>query len=250
VNALKLDRLSKRFGGLEALRDIQLDIPQGERRAIIGPNGAGKTTLFNVIAGDFPPTSGSIIVFGQNVTHMPSYQRVKLGLRRTYQTSALFDKLTVSQNLYLGVLGPQNRGHFNMIKNAESDRAIMESVEHTAEAVRLVDRLADRASDLSHGERRQLEIGLAIANNPRLIMLDEPAAGLSADERRLIIDLMNSLDREITLLLIEHDMEVALTVGEYVTVLHEGTVIAEGTPAEISANSLVQKVYLGEGIHD
>jgi branched-chain amino acid transport system ATP-binding protein len=250
VDALKLNRLSKRFGGLEALRDIDLDIPQGERRAIIGPNGAGKTTLFNVVAGDFPPSSGSVVVFGHDVTRMPSYQRVKLGLRRTYQTSALFDKLTVMQNFYLGVLGPQGHGHFNMMMNAESDRAVMERVQKAAEAVRLADRLKDRASDLSHGERRQLEIGLALANSPRLIMFDEPAAGLSADERRLIVDLMNSLDRQITLLLIEHDMEVALTVGEYVTVLHEGAVIAEGTPAEISANSLVQKVYLGENVND
>lgn len=249
MDALKLNRLSKRFGGLQALRDIDLGIPQGERRAIIGPNGAGKTTLFNVIAGDFPPTSGNVLVFGHDVTHMPSYQRVKLGLRRTYQTSALFDKLTVMQNLYLGVLGPQNHGHFNVIKPAESDKAVMERVQQAAEAVRLQDRLSDLASDLSHGERRQLEIGLALANSPRLIMLDEPAAGLSAEERRLIVALMSALDRQITLLLIEHDMEVALTVGEYVTVLHEGAVIAEGTPAEISANSLVQNVYLGESIH-
>jgi branched-chain amino acid transport system ATP-binding protein len=250
VDALKLNRLSKRFGGLEALRDIQLDVPQGQRRAIIGPNGAGKTTLFNVISGDLPASSGSVFVFGQDVTRMPQYRRIGLGLRRTYQTSALFDGLTVSQNLYLGVLGPEAKGHFDMFLPAEGRQSIMERVHKTAEDVGLVDRLKIPAGDLSHGERRQLEIGLAIANNPRLIMLDEPAAGLSAEERALVVGQMKSFDREITLLLIEHDMEVALTVAEWVTVLHQGSVIAEGTPAQISTSALVQQVYLGESIHD
>ena len=250
MDALNLHSITKRFGGLEALRDIQMDVPQGHRRAIIGPNGAGKTTLFNVISGDLPPTSGKILIFGQDVTKLPPFKRVPLGLRRTYQTSALFSKLTVSQNLYLGVLGPDTHGHFTMSRLARHDTRRMERVHQVADAVRLTDRLDSISGDLSHGERRQLEIGLAIAYEPRLIMLDEPAAGLSVDERRIIMDLMIKLDKDVTLLLIEHDMDVALNIGEEVTVMHEGAIIAEGTPEEISANPVVQEIYLGGRVHD
>lgn len=248
--ALSVKGVTKRFGGLVAVRDVHMDIPLGERRALIGPNGAGKTTLFNVIAGDLPASAGQIHVFGQDVTHMAAHQRVQYGLRRTYQTSALFQQLTVAENLYLGVLGPKRKGHFNLLGVAKNDQAGMERVFQISESVRLSERSASKVSDLSHGERRQLEIGLAIAHEPRLIMLDEPAAGLSIDERKVVMGLMNSFDRNISLLLIEHDMEVALTIGERVTVLHEGQIIAEGTPSEISNNSLVQEVYLGESLHE
>jgi branched-chain amino acid transport system ATP-binding protein len=222
-----------------------MDVPHGQRRALIGPNGAGKTTLFNVIAGDLKATSGRITVFGHDVTRMPPHRRVKLGLRRTYQTSALFDKLTVADNLYLGVLGPRGAGHFRMLQRAKKDNECMDRALEVAEMIRLTRLLPVKAGDLSHGERRQLEIGLAIAFEPRLIMLDEPAAGLSAEERQVIIELMNALDKDITLLLIEHDMDVALNVSDEVTVLHEGSIIAEGTPEIISSNELVQQVYLG-----
>jgi len=140
VDALNLHGITKRFGGLEALRDIQMDVPQGHRRAIIGPNGAGKTTLFNVISGDLPPTTGKIMIFDQDVTRLPPYKRVSMGLRRTYQTSALFNTLSVSQNLYLGVLGPDNRGHFNMGKLAERDGPRMDRVRQVAESVGLSSR--------------------------------------------------------------------------------------------------------------
>jgi branched-chain amino acid transport system ATP-binding protein len=250
VNALSLDGVSKRFGGLEAVRDVHMDVPQGERRALIGPNGAGKTTLFNVIAGDLPVTSGKITVFGQDVTSMPPHRRVKLGLTRTYQTSALFDTLTVEQNMYLGVIGPAGSRHFDMLRLAEKDKIHHERALEVIEAVGLGERVKTSTGDLSHGERRQLEVGLAIAYKPRLVMLDEPAAGLSPEERNILINLMNSLDGDITLLLIEHDMDVAFTIGEQVTVLHEGKVLVEGTPEEISANDLVQSVYLGERLDD
>ena len=250
MNALSLNGVSKRFGGLVAVRDVHMDVPHGQRRALIGPNGAGKTTLFNLIAGDLPVTTGHITVFNQDVTRMPPHRRVKLGLRRTYQTSALFDTLTVAQNLYLGILGPDSKGHFNMVRPVRNDQAAMGQISKVAEAVRLTDQLEVPAGDLSHGQRRQLEFGLAIAFEPRFIMLDEPAAGLSADERRIIVEMMNTLSRDITLLLIEHDMDVALNVGEQVTVLHEGSIIAEGSPTEISRNDLVQQVYLGESLHD
>jgi branched-chain amino acid transport system ATP-binding protein len=249
VNALFLQGVSKRFGGLYAVSDITMDVAHGERRALIGPNGAGKTTLFNVIAGDLPASGGEINLFGQNVTRMPVYRRVGLGLRRTYQKSALFDALTVAQNLYLGVLGP-NRGHFDMLSLAQKDARRSPRVAEVAESVGLVDRLEACAGELSHGERRQLEFGLAIASEPRLVMLDEPMSGLSPEERVKIVKLLEALPRKVTLLLIEHDMDVALSVAKRVTVLHEGRVIAEGSPEEISANSLVQQVYLGEKLND
>lgn len=250
MNALSLNGVSKRFDGLEAVRDVHMDVPHGERRALIGPNGAGKTTLFNVIAGDLPVTSGNINIFGQDVTGMPPHRRVKLGLTRTYQTSALFDTLTVAQNMYLGVIGPAGSRHFDMLRLAEKDIAHQERALQVIESVGLGDRVTTSTGDLSHGERRQLEVGLAIAYKPRLVMLDEPAAGLSPDERQSLIDLLNSLEQDITLLLIEHDMEVAFNVSERVTVLHDGRVIVEGTPEEISANDVVQKVYLGERLDD
>lgn len=250
MNALSLDSVTKRFGGLVAVRDVSLDVPHGERRALIGPNGAGKTTLFNLIAGDLQVSSGEIAVFGHDVKQMPPHRRVMLGLRRTYQTSALFDDLTVVENLYLGVLGPKKKGHFSMLTPARSDHRNMDRAFEVSELIGLDEQLNSKAGDLSHGERRQLEIGLAIAYEPRLIMLDEPAAGLSSEERIAVVDLMNSLSREMTLILIEHDMDVALTVGEQVTVLHKGGIIADGTPDKISSNDLVQQVYLGESLHD
>ena len=156
MNALSLDGVSKRFGGLEAVRDVHMDVPQGERRALIGPNGAGKTTLFNVIAGDLPATEGKITVFGTDVTRMPPHKRVKLGLTRTYQTSALFDKLTVIQNMYLGVIGPAGSRHFDLFRHATSDNVHQERALETIEAVGLGDRVETPTGDLSHGERRQL----------------------------------------------------------------------------------------------
>lgn len=248
MKSLILRGVSKRFGGLVAVRDLNMDIAHNERRAIIGPNGAGKSTLFNVIAGDLPPSSGTIVLFDRDVTHMPVHRRVMLGLRRTYQTSAVFTSLTVAENLYLGVAGP-GKGHFEMTRPAVKNRERMTKACATADAVGLSERLSTIAGDLSHGEQRQLELGLAIAWEPKLVMLDEPAAGLSLDERKRIIKLLNALSREITLLLIEHDMDVALSVAERVTVLHDGSIIADGSPKEITSNAQVQRVYLGGKLH-
>ena len=228
-----------------------MEIPHGQRRALIGPNGAGKTTLFNIVAGDLRATHGRIAVFGHDVTQLATHRRVELGLRRTYQTSALFDQLTVKQNLYLGVLGPSVHWlHLDVATIPEHDSVRMERVLKVADSVGMSHRLDATAGELGHGERRQLELGLAIAWEPRLIMLDEPAAGLSSEERRVLMTLITKLDRDVSVLLIEHDMEVALNIGEQVTVLHDGTIIADGTPSEISSNSLVQQVYLGEELYE
>jgi branched-chain amino acid transport system ATP-binding protein len=226
---------------------VDLEVRPGERRAILGPNGAGKTTLFNLISGEFPPTAGTVELFGRDVTALPARKRARLGLSRTFQTSRLFGGLSVDDNLYLAVLGVHD-GHFRLVKSAE-DAAMRERARAMAEAVGLGAKLDVLVAELSHGEQRQLEVGMARAAEPQLMMLDEPAAGLSRAERVKLTELLLSLDPAITLILIEHDMDVALRVAEWVTMMHDGRVIVEGTPAEIRANELVHDLYLGSAHH-
>jgi branched-chain amino acid transport system ATP-binding protein len=244
---LRLRGVGRRFGGVVAVSGVDVAIRPGERRAILGPNGAGKTTLFNLISGEFPPTAGTVELFGRDVTALPARKRARLGLSRTFQTSRLFGGLSVDDNLYLAVLGVHN-GHFRLVKGAE-DTAMRERGRAMAEAVGLGAKLDVVVAELSHGEQRQLEVGMARAADPQLMMLDEPAAGLSRAERVKLTELLLSLDPAITLILIEHDMDVALRVAEWVTMMHDGRVIVEGTPAEIRANELVHDLYLGSAHH-
>jgi branched-chain amino acid transport system ATP-binding protein len=241
---LRLRGVGRRFGGLHAVRDVDLDIAPGERRAILGPNGAGKTTLFNVVAGDLPVTAGRIELFGHDVTAEPARRRAKLGLARTYQQSRLFLGLTVEDNIYLSILGVE-RGHLRPVGLPRRDAEIRARAREAARRVAIEGRLDDLVGSLSHGEHRQVALGMALASKPRALMLDEPASGLSRGERQLLTELLLALDREITLILIEHDMDVALRVAERVTMMHEGRVIVEGTPEEIRANQLVHELYLG-----
>ena len=240
---LRLRGVGRRFGGVVAVSDVDLDVRPGERRAILGPNGAGKTTLFNLISGEFPPSAGTVELFGDDVTAMPARLRARRGLSRTFQTSRLFGGLSVLDNLYLAVLGV-HEGHFRLVQNAR-DEEFRERGREMAAAVGLADNLDDLVMELSHGEQRQLEVGMARAADPKLMMLDEPAAGLSRAERVKLTDLLLSLDPSITLILIEHDMDVALRVAEWVTMMHDGRVIVEGTPDEIRANETVHELYLG-----
>ena len=242
---LRLRGVGRRFGGLHAVRDVDLDVAHGERRAILGPNGAGKTTLFNVISGDVEATAGTIEFLGRDATFAPPRVRAKIGMSRTYQKSRLFLGLSVEDNLYLAVLGVRS-GHVRPVV-LRRDGAIRAEARELAEAVGLVPKLETLVGSLSHGEQRQLEVGMARAGNPKLMMLDEPASGLSRGERVALTDLLLGLDRSITLILIEHDMDVALRVAEYVTMMHDGRTIVEGTPAEIRANQLVHDLYLGTG---
>ena len=244
---LRLRGVGRRFGGVVAVSDVDLDVRPGERRAILGPNGAGKTTLFNLISGEFPPSAGSVELFGDDVTALPARKRARRGLSRTFQTSRLFGGLTVLDNLYLSVLGV-HEGHFRLVQNAR-DEEFRERGREMAAAVGLSDKLDDLVMELSHGEQRQLEVGMARASEPKLMMLDEPAAGLSRAERVKLTDLLLSLDPSITLILIEHDMDVALRVAEWVTMMHDGRVIVEGTPDEIRANETVHELYLGSAHH-
>jgi branched-chain amino acid transport system ATP-binding protein len=242
---LRLRGIGRRFGGLHAVRDVDLDVAHGERRAILGPNGAGKTTLFNVISGDFPPSSGTIEFQGDEITTLSPSARAKLGMGRTYQKSRLFLGLSVEDNLYLAVLGVKT-GHLRPMVSRR-DRELRERARDLARIVGLEGREQTIVGSLSHGEQRQLEVGMARAVNPTLMMLDEPASGLSRGERVALTDLLLQLDSSITLILIEHDMDVALRVAERVTMMHEGRVIVEGTPDEIRANQTVHDLYLGRG---
>ena len=240
---LRLRGIGRRFGGLYALRDVDLEVMPGERRAILGPNGAGKTTLFNVVSGDFPPTSGTVEVFGQDLTHAPARRRAALGLARTYQQSRLLSGLSVEDNIYLSILGVGS-GHLRPLI-LRKDRQIRARAREAAGKVAIDHKLPELVGSLSHGEHRQVALAMALAAEPRLLMLDEPASGLSRGERTLLTDLLLALEREITLVLIEHDMDVALRVAERVTMMHDGLVIVEGTPDEIRANQLVHDLYLG-----
>ncbi len=241
---LRLRGVGRRFGGVLAVHDVDLDVMPGERRALLGPNGAGKTTLFNVISGEFPPTAGRVELFGRDVTTMPARRRAKLGLTRTFQTSRLFLGLTVEDNLYLAVIGVRG-GHLRPVRLSGRDGPIRERARDLAQRVGLERQLGTLVGSLSHGEQRQLEVGMARAGDPKIMMLDEPAAGLSRGERVALTELLLGLDRDITLILIEHDMDVALGVAERVTMMHDGRVIVEGTPAEIRGNQLVHDLYLG-----
>jgi branched-chain amino acid transport system ATP-binding protein len=240
---LHIRSVQMRFGGLLALDGIDLDVAAGERLAILGPNGAGKTTLFNVIAGDLVPTRGSVALRSVDVSALPSRHRPRLGMSRTYQKARSFPGLTVEDNLYLAVVGKE--GRHRSLWRSSTDAAWRERARAAAEQVWLADRLDSLVSDLSHGQKRQLEIGMAIITAPEILLLDEPASGLSRGERERLVDLLRHLDENVTLLLIEHDMDVALRVVDRVVVLADGVQIAEGTPEEIQHDPVVLETYLG-----
>ena len=243
---LRLRGVGRRFGGLLAVDGVDLDVVHGERRAILGPNGAGKTTLFNVICGDIPASAGTIELFGEDVTTKPARYLAKLGLARTYQQSRLFNGLTVEDSIYLSIVGVEG-GRLRPVVLPARDREVRERARAAAGKVAIAHKLDELVGSLSHGEHRQVAIAMALAAEPKALMLDEPASGLSRGERQLLTDLLLALDRDITLILIEHDMDIALRVAEEVTMMYEGRVIVEGTPAEIRANETVHDLYLGRG---
>ncbi|RKQ84802.1 amino acid/amide ABC transporter ATP-binding protein 1 (HAAT family) [Solirubrobacter pauli] len=246
ASILRLSGIDRRFGGVHAVRGVDLDVRPGERRAVLGPNGAGKTTVFNLISGEFPPSSGRVELFGHDVTTLPARKRARMGLSRTFQTSRLFAGISVEDNLYLAALGV-SAGHLRLVPSAK-DAQLRGKARAMAERIGLVARVDDLVMDLSHGEQRQLEVGMALVAEPKLLMLDEPAAGLSRAERVRLTETLIGLDSGITLILIEHDMDVALRVAQWVTMMHDGRVIVEGTPDEIRANQTVHDLYLGSGL--
>jgi branched-chain amino acid transport system ATP-binding protein len=245
VNALELRGVTKRFGALLALDDVTLSVRPGERRAILGSNGAGKTTLLNCITGDFPASSGTIRFFGEDVTHFPAHERIRRGLRRTYQISLLFGGLSVLDNVHLACLGV-SRGRFSLLRPRRDD-PLLESARALVHAVHLDEVAEKKVAELAHGQQRQLEVALALAGAPRFLLFDEPAAGLSPAERADLVAILQGLPAHMGYVIIEHDMDVALRVVESVTLMHEGRIFKEGTPAEIEADPEVQELYLGHG---
>ena len=242
--ALRLERVSKWFGGLRAVDGVELAVRPGERRALIGPNGAGKTTLFNLIAGALPASDGRITLFGDDVTRLAQHRRAALGLTRTFQITNLFPSLTVLANVLLAAQA-LTRAKFSMLRPLARFADLEARAHQALGAVGLADRAATTVRHLSHGEQRQLEIALALAGQPRVLLLDEPAAGLSQAEAHLMTGLLRRLDPAITLLIIEHDMDIALEVAQHVTVLHYGKVIADGPREAVKADPMAREIYLG-----
>ncbi len=245
AHALALEGVGRRFGALNAVADVNMTVPLGQRRAVLGANGAGKTTLFNLVAGDMPPSSGRITLFGEDVTSLTVPDRVHRGLRRTYQDAMLFTGLTVRDNLFVAARGVRKH-RLSLRRPGTSSEALTEAEELIAR-VGLEDWMETPVSDLSHGQQRVLEIAMALAGEPRLLLLDEPAAGLSPGDRTALAGLLKSLPRELTVVLIEHDMDIALPASDFVTVMHNGEVLREGTPEEIQADATVQRIYMGGG---
>jgi branched-chain amino acid transport system ATP-binding protein len=246
LQVLQLKGLSKSFGGLAAVREVTLEVAAGERKAIIGPNGAGKTTLFNLITGVFPSSSGEIRLFGRDVTSWPSHKRTALGMARTFQITSLFPKLSVLENVLLALAGV-GRTKLVMWRPLSSYEHLMRRARELLEQAGYWDRRDNEVRNLSHGEQRQVEVVLGLASDPRLLLLDEPAAGLSSGESREMTEFLKRLDPSLAILLIEHDMDVVFDVVSSISVLHFGAIVESGPCEGIRRSEKVQQIYLGTG---
>ena len=244
MTALEVDKLSHSFGGLTALADVSLAVAPGERLAIIGPNGAGKTTLFNIISGIFRPSTGRIRLFGQDVTRLPTHRRAQLGLARTFQISTLFPRLSVLDSVLLAVQG-LDAARFTLHRRRAAYGHLLERAESLLADWGLADRARQVTRQLSYGEQRQVELVLALAGRPKVLLLDEPTAGLSPAETASVAAMIRRFSRDTTILLIEHDMDVALDLVDRVTVLVQGRVLAEGSKDEVRSDPKVAAIYFG-----
>jgi branched-chain amino acid transport system ATP-binding protein len=236
------------FDALRAVDGVSLSVPRGQRRAIIGPNGAGKTTLFNAIAGAVPPTAGRIIFDGHDVTRLPPHRRAQLGISRTFQITNLFTTLSVQDNMVLALRGLSER-KFSLFGKSDTDASEAPRIAAALDAARIAGRADVTVKELSYGEQRQLEIALSLVTTPRMLLLDEPAAGLSPSERSMVAEIIRSLDRDVTVVLIEHDIDLALDLVDFVTCMFEGRLLVEEPPEGIRRNKKVQEVYLGKPRH-
>jgi branched-chain amino acid transport system ATP-binding protein len=245
MTALAVTDLDKSFGGLRVTSNVSLRVEPGERRLIIGPNGAGKTTLFNLITGELRPDRGSVSLFDRDITRVPSRRRFHLGMARTYQIITLFPGETLLRNVTLALLG-LSRLRWNPLVRLAGQRELIARARETLARVGLQD-LAERPlRETAYGERRRVEIAMALAQNPRVLLLDEPFAGLSVEERRDVLRLVTGIPREVTIVMIEHDMDVALDFAERISVLHFGEVVVEGTRREVVDHPKTREIYLGE----
>jgi branched-chain amino acid transport system ATP-binding protein len=245
MTALAIKQLDKSYGGLRVARGIDLVVEPGERRLIIGPNGAGKTTLFSLITGEIRLDGGSIALFDADITHVPARRRAHLGLARTYQIITLFPKETLLHNLLLSLLG-LSRLRWNPFARLAKQESLQQEARQRLAEIGL-GHLADRPlAQTSYGERRRVEIAMALAQKPRVLLLDEPFAGLSLEERRDVRGLLATVPRDVTMVMIEHDMDVALEFADRITVMHLGEVVVEGSRAEVVADPRTREIYLGE----
>jgi len=247
MRALELKKVSKSFGGIDAVKDVNLVINMGESRALIGPNGAGKTTLFNLVTGEIRLDEGQISLFGQDLTRQPVQKRIELDLGRTYQIANLFLELTVQENLFLASWKMRTKLPSFLSTLFRPWRSFQNQCIHAKDIARRVgieEKFDVPVSELAHGEHRQLELGITLAHEPKILLLDEPMAGLSATERAFMTQLIIDLKPEMTVVIIEHDIDVAFSIADQVSVLYQGSIIAEGTPDEIHANPHVQEIYI------
>lgn len=245
---LSVRALTKRFGAVQASDAFSLEVAPGELHALIGPNGAGKTTALNQLSGELMPDSGRIAFNGRPITRMAPHRRARLGLARSYQITSVFERLTVRQNLSLAIQA--HNGHsFRFWRNAAADPAIAREIEPALVRVGLEDRAAIPAANLSHGEKRQLEVGMALAGHPRMLLLDEPYAGMGPGGAVELTKLIRRLKADLTVLLVEHDMRAVFALADRITVLVYGRAVASGTPEEIRGNPLVRQAYLGDEVN-
>ncbi len=241
---LEVQGVVRYFGALSALNGVSLAVERSERRAIIGPNGAGKTTLFNLITGQLAPSGGRILFDGRPLAGLPPHAVARRGISRSFQRTNVFPRLTVRENLRLAAAA-DGRGSYDLLGSVERLAGPLARAREVAEAVGLAERLDAAAGDLSYGEQRQLEVGIALATSPQLLLLDEPTAGMSPEETQRMTRLLAALPRDVTLLIIEHDMDVVFSLADRITVLHYGEVLSEGPPDAVRADPRVYEVYLG-----
>lgn len=241
---LVVENLYKNFGGLQAVADVSFRVEEGDLQAIIGPNGAGKTTIFNLISGQLPPSAGHVYLFGQDVTKMSCQQRAHLGLGRTFQVTNLFPNLTVLENVLLAIQA-QKRLKFVFYRPMTSYHSLLAKAKKTLEQWGFWAKRDIPVHNLSYGEQRQLDVILALVQEPKLLLLDEPTAGLSTAETSAFKEIILALSQNVTILLIEHDMDVTFSLAKKIIVLHQGRLLASGSPDEIKANPKVNEIYLG-----
>jgi len=245
LEALRVKDLCKDFGGVQAVRNVCLSVAVGEHLAIIGPNGAGKTTFFNVISGQLAASAGQVYLFGKDITHLAVYQRAHLGMARSFQHTSVFPTLTVFENILLALQATQ-RHRSNMFHSATAYEYLNAKASELLSSMDIWKNKDDKVNSISYGEQRKLEIAMSLSSEPKLLLMDEPSTGLTTTESAEIVKLIRNLSTDIAVILVAHDMDLVFGVAERIVVLHYGEIIAEGTPEEISANSKVKEIYMGD----
>lgn len=241
---LKIRGLTKHFGGLTAVDHVEFEVPENEIRAVIGPNGAGKSTLFNMITGFLTPSVGTIVFNGEDITHLPPHERCQRGMSRSFQINDIFESLTVHENVRIAAQGKHEK-RLDPLRDTASLESVNQTVDEVLGQIGLADESDATAHNLSYGDQRKLEIGLVLASDPELLLLDEPTAGVGAEESQELERLIGEIASDRTIVLIEHDIDMIMSIAERISVLYKGSLIAEGSPQEIASNQRVQDAYLG-----